>query len=157
MFYYSIQQMLCRHWLAMLDIEHFHLTVEFRIEPYLLLLGPAHLGDQGGLPQRIGCEGPVFGVGCGGVIPDAIMGGVRALGEFYLNILINEKDIDWIFFSPTGTIEPGQRTGVFRLGKDDLIVDEKGNSRISVEDYAMAMVDEMETPKQHYERFTIGY
>lgn len=92
-----------------------------------------------------------------GVIPDAIMGGVRSLGEFYLNTLINEKEIDWIFFSPAGTIEPGQRTGVFRLGKDDLIVDESGNSRISVEDYAMAMVDEMETPKHHYERFTIGY
>lgn len=59
-----------------------------------------------------------------GVIPEAIMGGVKSLGEFYLNTLMNEKDIDWIFFSPAGTLEPGQRTGKFRLGKDDLIVDE---------------------------------
>ena len=92
-----------------------------------------------------------------GVIPDAIMGGVRSLGEFYLNTLINEKEIDWIFFSPAGTLEPGKRTGKFRLGKDDLIVDENGNSHISVEDYAVAMVDELENPKHHYERFTIGY
>lgn len=92
-----------------------------------------------------------------GVIPDAIMGGVRSLGEFYLNTLMNEKEIDWIFFSPAGTLEPGKRTGKFRLGKDDLIVDENGNSHISVEDYAVAMVDELEMPQHHYERFTIGY
>lgn len=92
-----------------------------------------------------------------GVIPDAIMGGVRSLGEFYLNTLMNETEIDWIFFSPAGTLEPGKRTGKFRLGKDDLIVDENGNSHISVEDYAVAMVDELENPKHHYERFTIGY
>lgn len=92
-----------------------------------------------------------------GAIPDAIMGGVRSLGEFYLNTLMNEKEIDWIFFSPAGTLEPGKRTGKFRLGKDDLIVDENGNSHISVEDYAVAMVDELENPKHHYERFTIGY
>lgn len=92
-----------------------------------------------------------------GVIPDAIIGGVRSLGEFYLNTLMNEKEIDWIFFSPAGTLEPGKRTGKFRLGKDDLIVDENGNSHISVEDYAVAMVDELEMPQHHYERFTIGY
>lgn len=92
-----------------------------------------------------------------GVIPEAIIGGVKSLGEFYLNTLMNEKDIDWIFFSPAGTLEPGQRTGKFRLGKDDLIVDENGTSHISVEDYTVAMIDELENPKHHYERFTIGY
>ena len=59
--------------------------------------------------------------------------------------------------TPAGTLEPGQRTGKFRLGKDDLIVDENGNSHISVEDYAVAMVDEMEQANHHRERFTIGY
>lgn len=92
-----------------------------------------------------------------GAIPDTIMGGVKSLGEFYLNTLMNEKAIDWIFFSPAGTLETGKRTGKFRLGKDDLIVDENGISHISVEDYAVAMVDELENPKHHYERFTIGY
>lgn len=85
------------------------------------------------------------------------MGGVRSLGEFYLNTLVNEHDIDWVFFYPAGTLEPGERTGIFRLGKDDLIVDADGNSHISVEDYAMAMVDELEKPVHHFERFTIGY
>jgi putative NADH-flavin reductase len=92
-----------------------------------------------------------------GAIPDAFMPGVKGLAEFYLNILMNEKIIDWIFFSPAGTITPGQRTGKFRLGKDDLITDKDGNSNISVEDYAMAMIDELEKPKHHQERFTIGY
>lgn len=92
-----------------------------------------------------------------GVIPAEIMGGVKSLGEFYLNSLCNEKEIDWVFFSPAGTLEPGQRTGTFRLGKDDLIVDVNGNSHISVEDYAVAMVDELEQGNHHQERFTIGY
>lgn len=92
-----------------------------------------------------------------GAIPESIMGGVKSLGEFYLNTLMNEHDIDWIFFSPAGALEPGERTGKFRLGKDDLIVDADGKSHISVEDYAVAMVDELEKPVHHQERFTIGY
>lgn len=119
-------------------------------------------------PEKISASGPDLDVvkadvadtdmlvdACKG--KDAIMGGVKSLGEFYLNTLMHEKEIDWVFFSPAGTLEPGKRTGQFRLGKDDLIVDENGNSHISVEDYAVAMVDELENPKHHYERFTIGY
>ena len=89
--------------------------------------------------------------------PAEIIGGVKSLGEFYLDTLVKEKDIDWVFFSPAANISPGQRTGNFHLGKDDLIVDEKGESRISVEDYAVAMIDEFEKPQHHNERFTIGY
>ena len=93
-----------------------------------------------------------------GAIPEEIMGGVRPLGDFYLNTLMKEDDIDWIFFSPAGAFdEKGERTGNYRLGKDDLIVDENGQSHISVQDYAMAMVNELETPAHHKERFTIGY
>ena len=93
-----------------------------------------------------------------GAIPQEIMGGVRPLGDFYLNTLMKENDIDWIFFSPAGAFDnDGKRTGIFRLGKDDLIVDEQGNSHISVQDYAMAMVDELEQENHHKERFTIGY
>ena len=92
-----------------------------------------------------------------GVIPAEILPAVKSLGIFYLDILMNEKAIDWVFFSPAGNIAPGERTGKFRLGKDDLIVDEKGNSNISVEDYAVAMIDELENEKHHQERFTIGY
>jgi len=92
-----------------------------------------------------------------GAIPEAIMGGVKSLGEFYLNTLMQEKNIDWVFFSPAAHLEPGQRTGIYRLGKDNLVVDQQGESRISVEDYAKAMLDELEHPQHHQERFTIGY
>lgn len=54
-------------------------------------------------------------------------------------------------------LEPGNAKGNYRLGKDDLIVDGEGNSHITVGDYAKAMVDELETPAHHQERFTIGY
>ncbi len=92
-----------------------------------------------------------------GVIPAEIMDGVKSLGKFYLDILTKENDIDWVFFSPAGALVEGTRTGKYRLGKDDLIVDNKGNSTISVADYAKAMVDELEAPAHHKERFTIGY
>lgn len=94
-----------------------------------------------------------------GAIPASIMDGVRPLGDFYLNTLTKENDIDWIFLSPAGAFdEKGERTGEFRLGKDDLIVDPKtGTSHISVQDYAVAMVDELEKPAHHKERFTLGY
>ena len=93
-----------------------------------------------------------------GAIPEEIMGGVRPLGDFYLNTLMNENDIDWIFFSPAGVFDQqGKKTGNYRLGKDDLIVDAEGNSHISVQDYTDAMVNELEKPAHHKERFTIGY
>ncbi|WP_455075368.1 NAD(P)-dependent oxidoreductase [Prevotella fusca] len=93
-----------------------------------------------------------------GAIPAEIMGGVRPLGNFYLDNLTNENDIDWVFFSPAGTFdEEGKKTGNYRLGKDDLIVDAEGNSHISVQDYADALVNELDKPVHHKERFTIGY
>jgi putative NADH-flavin reductase len=64
---------------------------------------------------------------------------------------------DWTYFAPAGLFEPGERTGKFRLGKDDLVVDASGNSRVSMEDYAIAAVDELEKPKHRGQRFTIGY
>lgn len=92
-----------------------------------------------------------------GVMPESILPAVRALAGFYLNDLNAEKDIDWVYFCPARIIEPGLRTGKYRLGKDDLVLNEKGESRISVQDYAAAMVDELEKPAHHRERFTIGY
>lgn len=95
-----------------------------------------------------------------GTLPEAWLPGVKSLAKFYLETLAHEQELDWVFFSPAanlGNLQPGVRTGKFRLGKDDLIVDEKGDSFISVEDYAMAMVDELEQENHHKERFTIGY
>ncbi len=98
-----------------------------------------------------------------GTLPAEWLPGVKSLGEFYLDTLMKENDIDWVFFSPAGNLGnmgaegPGKRTGVYRLGKDDMIFDKDGNSFISVEDYAKAMVDELAEPAHHKERFTIGY
>lgn len=73
-----------------------------------------------------------------------------------LEMLKNSK-ADWTYFSPAAFLVQGPRTGEFRLGKDQLITDEKGESRISLADYAIALVDELEQGKHHRERFTIGY
>jgi putative NADH-flavin reductase len=70
---------------------------------------------------------------------------------------LESSGADWTYFAPAGLFEPGERTGTFRLGKDDLVVDSSGNSRISMEDYAIAVVDELERPQHRGERFTIGY
>lgn len=92
-----------------------------------------------------------------GIIPESFQPAVRALADVYQVDLMAEKSLDWVFFSPAGTIEQGLRTGKFRLGKDDLIVNNAGESKISVQDYAVAMIDELEKPVHHHERFTIGY
>jgi hypothetical protein len=92
-----------------------------------------------------------------GNIPEPFISAIKALASFYLEILAAEKTVDWVFFSPAGNISPGKRTGKFRLGKDDMIFDTEGKSNISVEDYAVAMLDEAENPSHHRERFTIGY
>jgi putative NADH-flavin reductase len=71
--------------------------------------------------------------------------------------LLKASSIDWTYFAPAAFFEPGERTGKFRLGLDDLIADENHQSRISMEDYSIALVDELEKPAHHRERFTIGY
>jgi putative NADH-flavin reductase len=75
----------------------------------------------------------------------------------FLNHLRGAKGLNWTYLSPSAMIAPGERTGTFRLGVDRLLVDEKGESRISVEDFAMALIDELENPKHPRMRFTVGY
>ncbi|MDE1714199.1 NAD(P)-dependent oxidoreductase, partial (plasmid) [Chromobacterium amazonense] len=74
-----------------------------------------------------------------------------------LNLLRAETELNWTLLSPSAMLEPGLRTGQFRLGKDQLLVDAEGNSRISVEDYAVAMIDELEKGAHPRSRFTVGY
>ena len=74
-----------------------------------------------------------------------------------LTMLRKETSLDWSFLSPSADLSPGQRTGKFRLGKDQLLVDTDGRSRISVEDYAVAMINEAEKPAHIRQRFTVGY
>ncbi len=71
--------------------------------------------------------------------------------------ILRESDLNWTYFSPAMMIQPGERTGKFRLGKDALVSDDKGNSSISAEDYAVALVDEVEQGRHTKQRFTIGY
>lgn len=66
-------------------------------------------------------------------------------------------DLEWTYFSPAAFIEPGERTGTFRLGGDQLVTDAAGNSRISAEDYAVALLDELERPAHIRQRFTAAY
>ena len=74
-----------------------------------------------------------------------------------LEVFRKEKNLEWTFFSPAIVIEPGPRTGKFRLGKDNPVFDQKGNSTISYDDYAVALIDELEKPQFIKQRFTIGY
>ncbi|WP_341736036.1 NAD(P)-dependent oxidoreductase [Microcoleus sp. CAWBG640] len=66
-------------------------------------------------------------------------------------------DLDWTFISPAAEFEAGERTGRFRLGGDMLVVDEQGRSRISAEDFAMALIDEVESPQFIRRRMTVAY
>ena len=74
-----------------------------------------------------------------------------------LTMLRQETGLEWSFLSPSADLFPGQRTGKFRLGTDQLLKDTNGESRISVQDYAMAMIDEVEKSKHIRRRFTVGY
>ena len=66
-------------------------------------------------------------------------------------------DLDWTAISPAASIQPGERTGKFRLGLDHLIEDANGESRISREDFAIAILDEIERPRHLRRRFTAAY
>jgi putative NADH-flavin reductase len=71
--------------------------------------------------------------------------------------LLRASTIDWTYLSPSAFFEPGQRTGKFRLGQDQLLTAPDGKSWISMEDYAIALVDELEQPQHRRQRFTVGY
>jgi len=86
----------------------------------------------------------------------AIYKAEAAKGAEFLDLLRGIKDLDWTFLSPSAMFVPGERTGKFRLGKDQLLANDKGSS-ISFEDYAVAAVDELEKPAHVRERFTVGY
>ena len=83
-------------------------------------------------------------------------GGIRGTrAQYYM--LKEEPELDWVFLAPSVFLTPGERTGRYRTGKDQVLYGEDGQSRISLEDYAVAMLDELERPAHHRERFTVGY
>ncbi len=65
--------------------------------------------------------------------------------------------VDWSYVSPAALLEPGERTGAYRTGGDELLVDEAGRSRITMEDFAIAMLDEAEEPQHTRRRFTAAH
>ncbi|MDF3131323.1 NAD(P)-dependent oxidoreductase [Pseudomonas extremaustralis] len=78
-------------------------------------------------------------------------------GAAFLDVLREEKTLDWSFLSPSAEFVEDKRTGTFRLGQDDLLVSSEGRSWISFADFAIALIDEVETPKHSRQRFTVGY
>jgi len=88
--------------------------------------------------------------------PEAYKAEARA-GVTFLNALRAEKDLDWTILSPSAEFAPGTRTGTFRLGGNELLTDRTGRSWVSMEDFAIALVDELEHPRHRRERFTVGY
>ena len=88
--------------------------------------------------------------------PEAFKAEAKA-GARFLERLRAEPDLDWTFLSPSADFAPGDRTGHFRLGGDQLLRDAQGNRHNSMEDFAIAMVDEVEKPAHSRQRFTVGY
>lgn len=88
--------------------------------------------------------------------PENIKGGVLATREV-LYMLRKEKKLEWTFLSPPSSIAAGERTGRYRVGKDQLLKNKEGESKISTQDYAVAMLDELERPQHIRERFTVAY
>ena len=80
-----------------------------------------------------------------------------AAGGVYLDTLRQEQALDWSFLSPSALFVEGERTGKFRLGRDDLLVGAEGKSWISFADFAIAFIDELEKPAHSRQRFTVGY
>jgi uncharacterized protein len=108
------------------------------------------VGGAGGLEIAPGVrevDGPNFPPH---VRPEALKGVL-----FYEQL--GASDLDWTFMSPSRMFVAGERTGKFRLGTDQLLVDSSGKSSISFEDYAVALVDELEEPRHLRRRFTVGY
>ncbi len=71
--------------------------------------------------------------------------------------VIRAADLDWTYISPAAFLQPGERTGKYRIGTDQLLTDEKGESRISMEDLAIAFLDEVEKPRFVRRRMTAAY
>ncbi len=77
--------------------------------------------------------------------------------RYALNALRAHQDVNWTMLSPAAMIGPGERTGSYQLGKDQLLTNATGESFISVQDYAKAMLDEVQTPAHINQRFTLAY
>ncbi|MET1069574.1 MAG: NAD(P)-dependent oxidoreductase [Pseudomonas prosekii] len=103
----------------------------------LLLPGGGRVIDSEGFPEEYKTE--------------------ASAGALFLQNLRQERQLDWTFVSPSAEFVEGERTGTFRIGQDNLLVSAQGRSWITFADYAIALLDEVETPKHSRQRFTVGY
>ena len=87
---------------------------------------------------------------------DRLFGHYAIAGADKLAALRTQTEIDWTFISPAAMFAPGERTGQYRVGSDQLLVGADGKSRISQEDYAIALLDEIESPRHRCQRFAMG-
>ena len=111
---------------------------------YVVVGGAGSLETAPGLREVDGPDFPPH------VRPEALKG-----AQFLEQLRASE--LDWTFISPSRVFFAGERTGRFRLGTDQMLFDHNGKSRISFEDYAVALVDELEKPRHIRRRFTVGY
>jgi putative NADH-flavin reductase len=128
------------------DISNLLTALEIAGNPRLVMVGGA-----GSLLTASGTalsEAPTF--------PEAVKPEAKA-GAEKLAALRAQTKVDWSFLSPSALFAPGERTGKFRVGGDQLLVDGTGKSWISQEDFAIALLNEIETPKHSRQRFTVGY
>ena len=116
------------------------------VNRYLMVGGAASLLNEDGIKVWETLEG----------LPDGVMNYIHE-GMRALDLLKEADDFDWTFLSPAVVIGPGERTGKFRLGKDNVVADDNGESKISYDDYAIALVDELEQGNNIKARFTLGY
>lgn len=85
---------------------------------------------------------------------------LRHIGQASLDqylLCLEQRQLNWTYLSPPADLFPGKRTGIFRCGRDELVLDADGHSRISMEDLAVALLDEVERPRHHRRRFTVAY
>jgi len=136
-----------QEYLHMKVVEHLITLLQGKDSPRMVVVGGAgslYVDDKGTLVM----DTPN--------VPAAVRPTAAAQGQV-LNRLKQENGINWTFISPSAMFAPGKRTGKYRIGSDRLLIDDQGQSRISMEDYAIALVDELENPQHIRARFTVGY
>lgn len=114
------------------------------VKRYIIVGGAGSLYIEG---KQI-VDGPHF--------PAKFRAGATAARD-YLNVLKESGELDWTFVSPALDMYPGERTGKYRIGTDSPVFDDKGESIISVQDLAVAIVDEVTNHRFSRARFTVGY
>ncbi|HVX43541.1 MAG TPA: NAD(P)H-binding protein [Mycobacteriales bacterium] len=115
----------------------------------LLVVGGAGSLTTPGDPARLLIDDPAY-------VPPAWRPIAQACND-QLAAFRADRTIDWTYLSPAAILEPGERTGTYRLGADELIIDAAGRSAISMEDLAVALLDEAERPRHRRTRFTVSY